>query len=91
MEAFMLAFIWMLLIGLVVGALAKLVMPGKHPGGIFATMMLGVAGALVAGFIGRMLGLYAPGQRAGWIMSAFGAVLLLALYRLITHRHHPSV
>jgi uncharacterized membrane protein YeaQ/YmgE (transglycosylase-associated protein family) len=91
MEAFMLAFIWMLLIGLVVGALAKLVMPGKDPGGIFATMMLGVAGALVAGFIGRMLGLYAPGQGAGWIMSAFGAILLLALYRLITHRHHPSV
>jgi uncharacterized membrane protein YeaQ/YmgE (transglycosylase-associated protein family) len=91
MEAFMLAFIWMLLIGLVVGALAKLVMPGKHPGGIFATMMLGVAGALVAGFIGRMLGLYAPGQGAGWIMSALGAILLLALYRLISHRHHPSV
>jgi uncharacterized membrane protein YeaQ/YmgE (transglycosylase-associated protein family) len=91
MEAFMLAFIWMLLIGLVVGALAKLVMPGKDPGGIFATMMLGVAGALVAGFIGRMLGLYAPGQGAGWIMSALGAILLLALYRLISHRHHPSV
>lgn len=87
----MLAFIWMLLIGLVVGALAKLVMPGKDPGGIVATMLLGVAGALVAGFIGRMLGLYAPGQRAGWIMSAFGAILLLALYRLITHRHHPTV
>jgi uncharacterized membrane protein YeaQ/YmgE (transglycosylase-associated protein family) len=91
MEAFMFAFIWMLLIGLLVGALAKLIMPGKDPGGIFATMMLGVAGALVAGFLGRMLGLYAPGQRAGWIMSAFGAILLLALYRLITHRHHPLV
>jgi uncharacterized membrane protein YeaQ/YmgE (transglycosylase-associated protein family) len=91
MEAFMFAFIWMLLIGLLVGALAKLIMPGKDPGGIFATMMLGVAGALVAGFLGRMLGLYAPGQGAGWIMSALGAILLLVLYRLITHRHHPSV
>jgi len=87
----MLAFIWMLLIGLLVGALAKLVMPGKDPGGIFATMLLGVAGALVAGFLGRMLGLYAPGQGAGWIMSALGAILLLALYRLFTHRHHPTV
>lgn len=87
----MFAFIWMLLIGLLVGALAKLIMPGKDPGGIFATMMLGVAGALVAGFLGRMLGLYAPGQGAGWIMSALGAILLLVLYRLITHRHHPSV
>jgi uncharacterized membrane protein YeaQ/YmgE (transglycosylase-associated protein family) len=91
MGVFMFAFIWMLLIGLLVGALAKLVMPGKDPGGIVATMLLGVAGALVAGFIGRMLGLYASGQGAGWIMSVLGAILLLALYRLITHRHHPSV
>lgn len=87
----MFAFIWMLVIGLIIGALAKLIMPGKDPGGIVATMLLGVAGALVAGFIGRMLGLYAPGQGAGWIMSALGAILLLVLYRLITHRHHPSV
>lgn len=73
-------FIWMLFIGLVVGALAKLIMPGKDPGGIFITMLLGIAGALVAGFIGRMLGLYASGQRAGFINvntrsdSAAGAV-----------------
>lgn len=87
----MLTFIWMLFIGLCVGALAKLIMPGKDGGGIFATMMLGVAGALIAGFIGRMLGLYASGQRAGWIMSTLGAIVLLALYRLITHRHHPSI
>ena len=87
----MLTFLWMIFIGLIVGALAKVIMPGKDGGGIVATMLLGVAGALVAGFIGRMLGLYASGQRAGWIMSAVGAILLLALYRLITHRHHPSV
>ena len=83
----MLTIIWMLFIGLVVGALAKLVMPGKDPGGIFVTMLLGIAGALVAGFIGRLLGLYASGQRAGFIMSTLGAILLLALYRVITHRH----
>jgi uncharacterized membrane protein YeaQ/YmgE (transglycosylase-associated protein family) len=83
----MLTFIWMLLIGLVVGALAKLIMPGKDPGGIFITMLIGVAGALVAGFIGRLLGLYASGQRAGFIMSTLGAILLLALYRLIRHPH----
>jgi uncharacterized membrane protein YeaQ/YmgE (transglycosylase-associated protein family) len=83
----MLTFIWMLFIGLVVGALAKLIMPGRDPGGIFVTMLLGIAGALVAGFIGRLLGLYASGQRAGFIMSTLGAILLLALYRVITHRH----
>jgi uncharacterized membrane protein YeaQ/YmgE (transglycosylase-associated protein family) len=83
----MLAFIWMLIIGLIVGALAKLIMPGKDPGGILVTMLLGIAGAVTAGFVGRMIGLYAPGQRAGFIMSILGAILLLAVYRLITHRH----
>jgi uncharacterized membrane protein YeaQ/YmgE (transglycosylase-associated protein family) len=83
----MLTFIWMMFIGLIVGALAKLIMPGKDAGGIFVTMLLGIAGALVAGFIGRLLGLYASGQRAGFIMSTIGAIMLLALYRLITHRH----
>jgi uncharacterized membrane protein YeaQ/YmgE (transglycosylase-associated protein family) len=84
----MLGFIWMLFIGLVVGALAKLIMPGKDPGGVFVTMLVGVAGALVAGFLGRLLGLYTAGQGAGFIMSLLGAVLLLALYRLVTHRHY---
>ena len=83
----MLTIIWMLLIGLVAGALAKLVMPGKDPGGVSVTMLLGIAGALVEGFIGRLLVLYASGQRAGFIMSTLGAILLLALYRVITHRH----
>jgi uncharacterized membrane protein YeaQ/YmgE (transglycosylase-associated protein family) len=76
-----------LFIGLIVGALAKLVMPGKDPGGIFVTLLLGIVGALVAGFIGRLLDLYASGQSAGFIMSTLGAILLLALYRVITHRH----
>ena len=76
----------MLFIGLIVGALAKLIMPGRDPGGIFVTMLIGVAGALVAGIIGRLLGLYGPGQGAGFIMSILGAILLLAIYRGITHR-----
>jgi uncharacterized membrane protein YeaQ/YmgE (transglycosylase-associated protein family) len=79
----MLQLIWMLFIGLIVGALAKLIMPGRDPGGIFVTMMLGVAGALVAGLIGRLIGLYRPGQRAGFLMSTLGAILLLYIYRLI--------
>ena len=83
----MFGFLWMLFIGLIVGALAKLIMPGRDPGGIFITMLLGVAGALVAGVLGRALGLYAPGQGAGFFMSILGAILLLAIYRLVTHRH----
>jgi uncharacterized membrane protein YeaQ/YmgE (transglycosylase-associated protein family) len=83
----MFGFIWMLIIGLIVGAVAKLVVPGRDPGGAFITMLLGIAGSLVGGFVGRLLGLYAPGQRAGFVMSTLGAVLLLALYRLVTRRN----
>lgn len=83
----MFGFIWMLIVGLIVGALAKLIMPGRDPGGIFITMLLGVAGALLAGFLGRLLGLYAPGQGAGFLMSIVGAVLLLFLYRVFRRRH----
>ena len=83
----MLSVIWMLIVGLIVGALAKLIMPGRDPGGVFVTMALGVAGALIAGLIGRMLGMYRSGEGAGFIMSTLGAVLLLALYRLVSHRH----
>ena len=78
----MLHFLWMCLIGLVAGALAKLIMPGKDPGGIIVTMLLGIAGSLLAGFLGRALGLYQPGQGAGLIMSVIGAILLLVVYRL---------
>jgi uncharacterized membrane protein YeaQ/YmgE (transglycosylase-associated protein family) len=72
--------IW-ILFGLVVGALAKLVMPGNDPGGIIVTILLGIAGSLLGGFLGRMLGLYDRGQAAGFLMSLVGAVLLLVLYR----------
>lgn len=79
----MLHFVWMCVIGLVAGALAKLIMPGKDPGGMLVTMLLGIAGSLVAGFLGRMLGLYEPGQGAGLIMSVIGAIVLLAVYRMV--------
>jgi uncharacterized membrane protein YeaQ/YmgE (transglycosylase-associated protein family) len=75
--------IWMMLVGLVVGALAKLVMPGKDPGGIFMTMVIGVAGALVAGFLGRGLGWYTEGQPVGFVAALLGSILLLGLYRLV--------
>jgi uncharacterized membrane protein YeaQ/YmgE (transglycosylase-associated protein family) len=72
--------IW-ILFGLVVGALAKLLMPGTDPGGIIVTILLGIAGSLVGGFLGRLLGLYERGQAAGFLMSLLGAVVLLVLYR----------
>jgi uncharacterized membrane protein YeaQ/YmgE (transglycosylase-associated protein family) len=72
--------------GLVIGIIAKLLMPGKDPGGFIVTILLGVAGALVGGFIGRAMGLYTAGQSAGWIMSILGAIILLALYRMVLRR-----
>lgn len=78
--------LWMLIIGLVIGALAKLVMPGKDPGGVLITMVIGVAGALIAGFLGRSLGWYHEGESAGFIASILGAVILLAGYRLVAGR-----
>ena len=78
----MLSLIWQGLIGLIVGALAKFVMPGKDPGGILVTMAIGIAGSLIAGFLGRAIGWYKEGQSAGFLMSLLGAVLLLWLYRL---------
>ena len=78
--------IWEAIIGLIVGALAKLVMPGKDPGGIFITMLIGVAGSLLATFIGSHVGLYREGQSAGFIMSLIGAIILLAIYRLFKGR-----
>ena len=79
-------FIWMLIVGLVVGALAKLIMPGRDPGGFIVTMLLGVAGSFIAGLIGRALGWYAEGQSAGFITSVIGAVVLLAIYHAIVKR-----
>lgn len=75
-------YVWIALIGLIVGALAKLIMPGKDPGGIFITMLLGVAGSFLATYVGRLAGFYQAGQ-AGFIMSLVGALVLLLLYRLL--------
>ncbi|WP_031495100.1 GlsB/YeaQ/YmgE family stress response membrane protein [Bryobacter aggregatus] len=72
--------------GLIIGAVAKFLMPGKDPGGFILTCLLGIAGSLVGGYIGRALHLYAEGEAAGWLMSLLGAVLLLAVYRMITVR-----
>ena len=82
----MLHFLGMCIIGLVAGALAKLIMPGKDPGGIFITILLGIAGSLLAGFLGRASGWYQAGQGAGLIGSVVGAILLLAVYRLLKRR-----
>ena len=68
--------------GLIVGAIAKLVMPGRDPGGFIVTMLLGIAGAVAGGFVGRALGWYEPNDGAGFLMSLLGAVLLLWIYRL---------
>ena len=75
-----------ILFGLIVGALAKLVMPGRDPGGITITILLGIAGAVIGGFIGRALGFYGQGQSAGFLMSFLGAVILLWLYRMVARR-----
>lgn len=82
----MFALLWELLIGLIVGAVAKLLMPGKDPGGIFITMAIGIAGSIGATFIGQAIGWYKQGQSAGFIMSVVGAVLLLWIYRMIKGR-----
>jgi uncharacterized membrane protein YeaQ/YmgE (transglycosylase-associated protein family) len=85
-------FLWMLLIGLLVGAVAKFLMPGDDPGGFIITMFLGVAGAFLAGLLGRGLGWYGEGEPVGFIASVVGAILLLLVYRLFIgrgrHVHH---
>jgi uncharacterized membrane protein YeaQ/YmgE (transglycosylase-associated protein family) len=82
----MLSLIWTAIIGLIVGAVAKFFMPGKDPGGFIVTILLGLAGSFIAGYLGRFLGWYQEGQAAGFIMSVLGAILLLYLYRLFTSR-----
>lgn len=78
--------LWALIIGLVVGAVAKFLMPGKDPGGILTTSLIGVAGSFLATFIGQALGWYDRGQAAGFIASVIGAILLLSIYRMFRGR-----
>lgn len=75
-----------IVIGLVAGGLAKLIMPGRDPGGIVVTILLGIAGALLFGFIGQALHLYQPGEAASWIGGTIGAIILLWIYRLVARR-----
>jgi uncharacterized membrane protein YeaQ/YmgE (transglycosylase-associated protein family) len=75
-----------IIFGLIVGAIAKLLMPGRDPGGIIITMALGIAGALLGGFVGRALGWYQENEPAGFLMSLVGAVLLLWIYRMMVGR-----
>ncbi len=76
--------------GLVVGAIAKLLMPGKDPGGIIVTMVLGIVGALLGGFAGRALGMYNSNESAGFIMALVGAVVVLLIYRMTVGGRHRT-
>ncbi len=87
--------LWTLIVGLIVGAIAKFLMPGRDPGGFIITMLIGVAGAFLASFAGDSLGWYKQGEPAGFLASVVGAVILLAVYRSVIGRrhitHHPGV
>jgi uncharacterized membrane protein YeaQ/YmgE (transglycosylase-associated protein family) len=78
--------IWTLIIGLIIGAIAKLLMPGRDPGGFIITILLGIAGAFVGTWIGQAVGLYGQGEAAGFIFSVIGAMILLAIYRAVIGR-----
>jgi uncharacterized membrane protein YeaQ/YmgE (transglycosylase-associated protein family) len=86
----MLGWIWAAIVGLIAGALAKLIMPGKDPGGILVTMLLGIAGSMLMTFIGRVVGWYRPGEGGGLISAVIGALILLALYRLMKGKSAAS-
>jgi uncharacterized membrane protein YeaQ/YmgE (transglycosylase-associated protein family) len=75
-----------ILFGLVAGVIAKLIMPGRDPGGFIVTILLGIAGALLGGFLGRAMGFYGEGEGAGMLMSILGAIILLAVYRMAVGR-----
>jgi uncharacterized membrane protein YeaQ/YmgE (transglycosylase-associated protein family) len=77
---------WMILVGLLVGAVAKLLMPGRDPGGFVMTILIGIAGSVIAGFLGRAIGWYSAGEAAGFIASIVGAIFLLFLYRVLTRQ-----
>ena len=80
------AIIWTILIGFIVGLIAKMLMPGRDPSGFIITVAIGVGGSLVATFLGRAMGWYEPGQPAGFIGALVGAIILLVIYRMIAKR-----
>ena len=75
-----------ILFGLVVGIVGKLLMPGRDPGGFILTIILGIAGALLGGFVGQSLGFYQEGEPAGFLMAVLGAIILLLIYRMFVGR-----
>jgi uncharacterized membrane protein YeaQ/YmgE (transglycosylase-associated protein family) len=81
--------IWAIIIGLVAGAVAKLIMPGKDPGGFIITILIGMVGAVLMTFLGRLIGWYQPGESGGFIAAVLGAIILLAIYRRIKKKQ-PS-
>jgi uncharacterized membrane protein YeaQ/YmgE (transglycosylase-associated protein family) len=85
-ETKMLSFLSLILFGLVVGVIAKLLMPGRDPGGFIVTILLGIAGAVLGGYVGKLMGFYGPNEGAGFFMALLGAILLLGLYRLTIRR-----
>lgn len=80
------SWLWWIIIGGIAGGIAKLVMPGRDPGGCIVTILLGIAGAFVAGWLGQMVGWYRPGEGAGFLAAIVGAVIILGIYRLIARR-----
>ena len=82
----MLGWIGWIIFGLIVGIVGKFLMPGRDPGGFIVTILLGIAGALLGGFIGRALGFYQEGEPAGFVMAVIGAIILLAIYRAVIGR-----
>ena len=78
--------LYTILIGLIIGIVAKLLMPGRDPGGFIVTTLIGIVGAVIAGFLGRTLGFYGEGEAAGFLMSVAGSMLLLLLYRQVQRK-----
>lgn len=83
--------LWSLLVGLIVGIVAKFLMPGRDPGGFIITAVLGVAGAMLASFVGGAMGVYKPNEPAGFVSAVIGAVILLAIYRSVSGRKHRQI
>jgi uncharacterized membrane protein YeaQ/YmgE (transglycosylase-associated protein family) len=82
--------IWTVIVGLIAGALARLIVPGKQPGGFIVSIILGIVGALVATFLGKALGWYEPGESAGLIGATLGAILVIIVYNMIRKRTAPA-
>jgi len=80
-----------IIIGLIAGLIAKAIMPGRDPGGIIVTILLGIAGAVLAGFLGQAIGWYEAGEGAGFIAAIVGALILLAIYRVVAGRRRPTI